>query len=279
MTSLTSILLNELMSDKKLNAIQLKTTQTKPIADAVVNRHPISFVYYGIKKGKDSVKQGKRINVEPVAIGMSKKGKLLLRAWVDKSSVSKKGFEPKKVIDKKTGKEKIIPANHWRTFQMSNMRNITIDTNTVFNERPGYHPGDESIRGPMASILVSTDFNAVPKPKKELKPKAAKVSVAKEKPITPSVEPKAQPTEPTAVEPTTTVEPATPETLPQPKPKQKPDVIPPTAKTLTQPKPEEPTQEPTAEPEVQPTEPEVNPEEENKKLQESINRIKTLMLF
>jgi hypothetical protein len=263
MTSLTNILLNELMSDTKLNAIQLKTTQTKPIADAVVNRNPISFMYYGIKNGKDSVKQGKRMNVEPVAIGMSKKGKLLLRAYVPSPNVSKKGFE----------------KTNWRTFQMSNMRNITIDTNTVFNERPGYHPGDESKKGPMASILVSTDFNAVPKPKKELKPKAAKVNVAKEKPITPAIEPKAQPTEPTAVEPTTTVEPTTPETLPQPKPKQKPDVIPPTAKTLAQPKPEEPTQEPTAEPEVQPIEPEVNPEEENKKLQESINRIKTLILF
>ena len=108
MTSLTSILLNELMSDKKLNAIQLKTTQTKPIADAVVNRNPISFMYYGIKKGRDSVKQGKRMNVEPVAIGMSKKGKLLLRAYVPSPNVSKKGFE----------------KTNWRTFQMSNMRNI-----------------------------------------------------------------------------------------------------------------------------------------------------------
>jgi hypothetical protein len=264
MTSLTNILLNELMSDKRLNAIQLKTTQTKPIADAVVNRNPISFMYYGIKKGRDSVKQGKRMNVEPFAIGMSKKGKLLLRAYVPSPNTSKKGFND---------------GNHWRTFQMSNMRNVVINTESTFGERPGYHPGEEDKRGPMASILVSTDFNAVPKPKKQAKPKATKLKVAKEKPVKPVAEPEVKPTEPTAQP---TAEPTTPETLPQPTPKQKPSATPPTAKTLAEPKPEEtPTQEPAAE--VQPTEPpapEVNPEEENNnKLQESINRIKTLMLF
>jgi hypothetical protein len=71
----------------------LKTTKTKPIVDAIKNRKKVDFYYSGPRKGRDSVKPGKRESAELVAIGLSKKGNLIVRAYVDTPSVSKKGFE------------------------------------------------------------------------------------------------------------------------------------------------------------------------------------------
>ena len=89
----------------------LKTTKTKPIVDAIKNRKKISFYYSGPRKPKkDSVKSGQRIDAEAVALGLSKKGNLIMRAFVQPPSVSKKGFG-------KTG---------WRTFMISRMGDIRI---------------------------------------------------------------------------------------------------------------------------------------------------------
>ena len=51
----------------------LKTTAMKPIVDAIKNRRPITFMYTGPVKGPEKVKRGTRQNVEPVAIGLTKK--------------------------------------------------------------------------------------------------------------------------------------------------------------------------------------------------------------
>ena len=68
----------------------LKTTKTKPIVDAIKNRKKISFYYSGPRKPKkDSVKPGQRIDAEAVALGLSKKGNLIMRAFVQPPSVSK----------------------------------------------------------------------------------------------------------------------------------------------------------------------------------------------
>ncbi len=70
----------------------LKGTKTKPLVDAIKNRNPISFYYSGPRKPKkDSVKPGNRIKAELVAIGLSKKGNLIVRGFVQPPSVSKKG--------------------------------------------------------------------------------------------------------------------------------------------------------------------------------------------
>ena len=48
----------------------LKTTKNKPLVDAIVNRHPITFYYSGPRKPKKkSVKAGYRVKAEPVALG------------------------------------------------------------------------------------------------------------------------------------------------------------------------------------------------------------------
>jgi hypothetical protein len=226
----------------------LKTTKTKPIVDAIKNRKKISFYYSGPRKPKkDSVKPGKRIDAEAVALGLSKKGNLIMRAYIQPPSVSKKGFD-------KTG---------WRTFMLSRMGDVQISDETFDSKRPQYKEGDDNS---MSVTYVTSDWTKQPKVKKEKKPTEP----------TPQPTP-TEPTQPTP--PTTTVtkpevkpEPQKQE-LPQPKPEVKPEpqqkepeTTEPSQEELPQPKPEE--------------KPSKNPEgEEDKNLQESLNKIKRLMFL
>lgn len=263
----------------------LKTTRTKPIVDAIKNRKKITFYYSGPRKPKkDSVKAGYRVKAEAVALGLSKKGNLVMRAYVQPPSTSKKGFE----------------KHGWRTFMLSRMSGTNV-TDEIFNEkRPGYKEGDDN---GLSVTYVTTDWTN--------KPEVKKPRIVTQKPPT---EPTKQ-VEPPIEKPTTKVEPIEPSSLPEPKPEKTPDLTPQDTtgqdlkdkekelydkkksdwvnkqkeiggnikpgqgtrerfkkeveKELPQPKPEE--------------KPSVNPEEndveDDKNLQENIKRIKSLMLF
>jgi hypothetical protein len=258
----------------------LRTSKTKPIVDSIKNRNKISFYYSGPNKpAKDSVKPGKRIDAEAVALGLSKKGNLIVRAYVQPPSVSKKGFD-------KTG---------WRTFMVGRMSDLRVSDEKFDKKRPDYKEGDDNS---MSVTYVTTDWTNKPEVKK---PRIIKPSSPK--PTTPTTEP----TEPTPTEPevTTPQEPKTTE-LPQPKPETKPEPIPQDnvdkGKELYKSKetdwknkqkevggnikPGQGTRERFKKevekelPQPNPIEkPVVNPEEdeENKKLQESIKNIKRLM--
>jgi hypothetical protein len=227
----------------------LKTTKTKPIVDAIKNRKKITFYYSGPRKPKkDSVKPGYRVKAEVVALGLSKKGNLVMRAYVQPPSTSKKGF-----------------AKHgWRTFMLSRMSGTNV-TDEIFNEkRPGYKEGDDN---GLSVTYVTTDWTNKPEvkkprivkqkpstePTKQVEPPIEKPSVKGEKP-----QPQVKSTEPKPTE------------LPQPKPEVKP------TKAQEPPK-EEPKPEdlPQPKPEDKPTQ---NPEEDNN-LQENLKRIKSLMLL
>jgi WYL domain len=258
----------------------LRTSKTKPIVDAIKNRNKISFYYSGPNKpAKDSVKPGKRIDAEAVALGLSKRGNLIVRAYVQPPSVSKKGFN-------KTG---------WRTFMVGRMSDLRVSDEKFDQKRPDYKEGDDNS---MSVTYVTTDWTNKPEVKK---PRIIKPSSPK--PTTPTTEP----TEPTPTEPevTTPQEPKTTE-LPQPKPQTKPEPAPQDTvdkgKELYKSKetdwknkqkevggntkPGQGTRERFKKevekelPQPNPIEkPVVNPEEdeENKKLQESIKNIKRLM--
>jgi hypothetical protein len=258
----------------------LRTSKTKPIVDSIKNRNKISFYYSGPNKpAKDSVKPGKRIDAEAVALGLSKKGNLIVRAYVQPPSVSKKGFD-------KTG---------WRTFMVGRMSDLRVSDEKFDQKRPDYKEGDDNS---MSVTYVTTDWTNKPEVKK---PRIIKPSSPK--PTTPTTEP----TEPTPTEPevTTPQEPKTTE-LPQPKPQTKPEPAPQDTvdkgKELYKSKetdwknkqkevggntkPGQGTRERFKKevekelPQPNPIEkPVVNPEEdeENKKLQESIKNIKRLM--
>lgn len=217
----------------------LKTTKTKPIVDAIKNRRKITFDYYGPRKpAKDSVKPGKRVKVEPVAMGLSKKGNLIIRAWVEPPSVTKSGF----------GK------GNWRTFILARTRNVEITDETFDSKRPQYKEGSDNS---MTVTYVTSDWTKTPKVKKEKKPQQ------------PTPEP--TPTKP-SVEPVSTEKPQSEpqkQELPQPKPEVKPEPI------QKEPETTEPEELPQPKPEEKPSE---NPEDdENKNLQESIRKIKHLM--
>lgn len=226
----------------------LKTTSNKPIVDAIKNRRKITFDYYGPRKPKkDSVRPGKRIKVEPVAMGLSKKGNLIIRAWVEPPSVTKTGF----------GK------GNWRTFILSRTKNVEITDETFDSKRPQYKEGNDNS---MSVTYVTSDWTKKPIIKKTEKPKPSPVIKTEPKPL--SVEPTVQKTEPT------------PQELPKPKPEEKPQPIEkepvqepvsqePDSEQLPEPKPEE---KPEPKPEETPNE---NPEDEN--LQENIKKIKRLM--
>ena len=221
----------------------LKTTSTKPIADAVKNRRKISFYYSGPNRGKESVKAGNRIDAEGVAIGLTKRGNIAVRAYVEPPSVSKKGF-------RKTG---------WRTFLLSRMRNVKVSDDTFDSKRPDYKEGTDNS---FTVTYVTSDWGRTseippktqptPQPTKpEVKPIEPKLTepAPKEKPEPfPQVEPK-----PTPIEKEPDVKPTEPQKteLPQPKPKEKPSFN-----------------------------PEEKPEEENDEtLKESLIRIKRLMFL
>jgi len=182
----------------------LQTSQTKPLVNAIVNRHPISFMYTGPRKGKNSVLSGKRMNGEAVALGLSKKGNLIIRVFVPSPNVSKKGFN----------------KTNWRTFMVSRMRNIQIHDDKSFDlNRPQFKSGDDDS---MTVTYVTSDTTKKPeiKPIKKVKvePTQPQVKPTKPEPVA-KTEPEVKPTEPITVEPTQ-------QELPQPKPDEKPSVEP-----------------------------------------------------
>lgn len=253
----------EIINEQSVKDI-LRTTRTKPIVDAIKNRQKITFDYYGPRKPKkDSVKWGKRVNVEPYAIGLNKKGKLVLRAWVDTPSASKTGFA----------------KNNWRTFIMLRMKNVII-TDNIFNpNRPGYKEGND---GSMSVTYFSLDKSTTPKPPKREK----KVAPTKEKEPTKVIptkkelpQPKQEPIKKEL--PKLKPEPLKKE-LPQPKPEIKPEPIKkePVKNIVPKIEPEKPEELPQPKSKVKPEpikEPEVKPEDENNKLQETLKKIKSLM--
>jgi len=234
----------------------LKTTKTKPIVDAIKNRKKIDFYYSGPRKGRDSVKSGKRESAELVAMGLSKRGNLIVRAYVDTPSVSKKGFE----------------KTNWRTFMVSRMSDVKISDEKFDQKRPDYEEGADNS---MSVTYVTSDWTN--------KPEVKKPRIVKSKPEIPSATATTEPTpsvEPTTTTTTTTTpeEPKTTE-LPQPKTQTKPEkVVSKPEPTQTEPETTEPKTQELPQPK-QTEKPVANPEEdeENKNLQESIKNIKRLM--
>ena len=284
-------MLNKIIFEILEEQAVLKTTRTKPIVDAIKNRKKITFYYSGPRKPKkDSVKAGYRVKAEVVALGLSKKGNLVVRAYVQPPSTSKKGFD----------------KHGWRTFMLSRMSGTQI-TDEIFNEkRPGYKEGNDN---GLSVTYVTTDWTN--------KPEVKKPKIVKQKPETEptkQVEPSIEKPSVKGEKPSTKVEPIEPSSLPEPKPDKKPNLTPQDTtgqnvidkekelydkkksdwvnkqkeiggntkpgqgtrdrfkkeieKELPEPKSDE--------------KPSINPEdsgEDNKNLQENIKRIKSLMLF
>ncbi len=135
-----------------------KGKKSNTLVDAIANRNPITFYYSGPKEpSKDSVKSGVRVRAEAVAMGLSKGGNVIVRAYVQPPSVSKKGYS----------------KTNWRTFRIDRMSNLQIQSNETFDiTRPGYKEGAESDRGPMVKTYVTTNWTETPEVKKQKEPTA-----------------------------------------------------------------------------------------------------------
>jgi cell division septation protein DedD len=165
-----------------------KGKKSNTLVSAITNRNPITFYYTGPKEpAKDSVKSGVRVRAEAVAMGLSKGGNNIIRAYVQPPSVSKKGYS----------------KTNWRTFRVDRMSNLQILQDETFDvTRPGYKQGAESDKGPMIKTYVTTNWTDTPEVKKQETPP-------------PTVTPQPKPTTKPSKEP-----------LPQPKTDEKPSAAP-----------------------------------------------------
>ena len=218
----------------------LNNSSSRPgsIANAVKKRNPVSFFYNG---PRNTVQAGKRVKAELVALGLSKKGNMVVRAWVDQPSKSKTGFQ----------------KGNWRTFMVGRMNQVEIyDEETFDQKREGYKEGDDKS---MSVTYVTSDWSSTPEPQTQ-------------EPV--QREPQTQEPE---VEPTQR-EPQTQE--PEAEPIQgEPDVEPTQQRTSTDLPEPEPDNTPSIEPPIVDDNDDDEDQEDNNydNLNESINRIKELL--
>jgi hypothetical protein len=182
------------------------TSKTQPLINAINKRNTVTFYYSGpIKPKKDSVKRGTRYKAEVVALGLTKKGYMAIRAYVQPPSTSKKGFN----------------KHGWRTFLVARMSNIQINTDEVFDtKRPGYKEGDDR-SFTVTYAKTDWDVKSNPKPIKKPEPLPKTEPTTKVEPEKTEL-PQPKPVEKPQAEPTPQVEKPKPEELPQPKPEEKP---------------------------------------------------------
>lgn len=127
---------------------------------AIKGRNPVSFYYNG---PREEVLAGRRIKAELVAIGVTKKGNLVVRGWVQPPSISKKGF-----------------TDHgWRLFMLDRMSGIQVYEDETFDaKRPGLNQdGDKSLD----VVYATSDWGVVPKVEK---PKPQPTPVRRAEPTT-----------------------------------------------------------------------------------------------
>jgi len=177
-------------------------SQPRSIANAIKKRNPVSFFYNG-PRGK--VQAGRRIKAEMVALGLSKKGNMIVRAWVEPPSRTKTGFE----------------KGNWRTFMVGRMNQIEIFDQETFDEkRPGYKDGNDNS---MTVTYATPNWSETPEPPQPKTPEVKSTEPEKRPEEPQPIEP--QPIEPQSVEPQS-VEPESGE-LPQPNPENRPSMEPP----------------------------------------------------
>lgn len=102
-------------------------TKGNIIKSAIQHQKTMDF-YYLDKDGKS----GQRVKAQVMAMGVSKKGNMVVRAWVKPPSVSASGLKSK---------------GDWRMFKVKNMKNLKLKPNKWSTLKPGFNPlGDDSMR-------------------------------------------------------------------------------------------------------------------------------------
>ena len=118
-----------------LKGLLLEIASMETVLDCVRNKKTCIIYYDGDEPGGKGLRQ-----IEPVAIGYSKAGNLVVRAWEDSGS-SHRGYL------------KTRPMPGWRFFRLDKILSMK-PTGEIFNQiRPNFNPnGDKSMN---RVILVS----------------------------------------------------------------------------------------------------------------------------
>lgn len=116
----------------------LEAAALQSVIDAIKKRKKTIILYDGDEPGG----KGYRF-IEPVCVGYSRAGNLVLRAW-DYAGASHRG------------QLRINPLPSWRFFRLDKILSFRL-TDEQFNEpRPGYNPrGDKS----MIKVIINANFN------------------------------------------------------------------------------------------------------------------------
>jgi hypothetical protein len=152
-----------------------KTSIRARLEYAIKNRLPVSFYYKGPPK---DVLSGRRVKVELVASGLTKKGNLSVRGWVQPPSTSKKGFQ----------------KHGWRTFLVERISTgslIIYEDEQFSTKRPNYKEGDDSS---FSVTYVTSDWGVTKEPKIEKPSPEPTLKPVQQKDELPQPKPKEKPT-------------------------------------------------------------------------------------
>lgn len=110
------------------------------ITDAINNKMKVIIYYDGDEPGGRGLRE-----IEPVCLGVSKKGNLVLRAW-DSEGASHRGFLG------------IRPLPSWRLFRLDRITSFRPTGESFNTMRPNYNPrGDKS----MTNVYINAKFDNV----------------------------------------------------------------------------------------------------------------------
>lgn len=123
---------------ESLKGLLLEIASLETVQDAIKRRQVCTINYDGDEPGGKGIRE-----IEPVALGKSKAGNLVMRAW-DSEGASHTGFKGEQ------------PLPSWRLFRLDKILSMK-PTGEIYNTpRPGYNfNGDKS----MTSVIIIAKFD------------------------------------------------------------------------------------------------------------------------
>lgn len=120
-----------------LSELILEAANLDGVQDSIRKKNVITINYDGDEYGK-----GYR-DIEPVCVGYSKKGELVLRAW-----------EIQGVSHSKVTRDNPIPG--WRFFKLVKILTYQPQGDNFVEMRPGYNPDGDKL---MSSVILNATFD------------------------------------------------------------------------------------------------------------------------
>lgn len=123
---------------ESLKGLLLEIASLETVQDAIKRRQVCTINYDGDEPGGKGIRE-----IEPVALGKSKAGNLVMRAW-DREGASHTGFKGEQ------------PLPSWRLFRLDKILSMK-PTGEIYNTpKPGYNfNGDKS----MTSVIIIAKFD------------------------------------------------------------------------------------------------------------------------